>query len=191
MRLGRRRERLPLLEGERLAFELRAHWYTLAAPAFVLILTSGVGSFLAATVPDSDARTTLRVIIAATATAIAARWSVWPFLTWYGNSYVLTDRRLLLREGVLARRGHDIALHRVAGASATRTLLQRMVGCGRLAVSTAGQHGEIVIEDAPMVTEVQRVLAAMVVAAHPPAPPPPGPGPYPASYPPQQSSAAP
>lgn len=163
----RRRERLPLLAGETLTFELRAHGYTLAAPALVLILVSGVASFIAATVPDADARTTLRAIIAATATAIALRWSVWPFLSWYGRSYVLTSHRLLLREGVFARRGHDIPLDRVVGASFTRTVLQRIFGCGRLTISTAGQHGEIVFEDAPKVAEVQHALAALAATAPP------------------------
>lgn len=158
------RERIALLEGESRVFEVRAHAYTLVWPAFLLIFTVGIGAFLAGTVPDSDARTTLRLIIAATAGAIVLRWSVWPFLTWYGRSYVLTDRRLIVRDGVLSRRGLDIPLARVIGSSATRTVLQRIFRCGRLTISTAGQYGEVVIDDAPMVAEVQRVLGAAVTA---------------------------
>ncbi len=166
------RERIALLEGENRVFELRAHGYTLAWPAFLLVFTVGVGAFLAGTVPDSDARTTLRLIIAATAGAIVLRWSVWPFLSWYGHSYVLTDRRLIVREGVLARRGIDVPLVRVIGSSATRTVLQRMFRCGRLTISTAGQYGDVVLEDAPMVAEVQRVIAGTVSAAMPAVPSP-------------------
>ena len=80
-----RRERIPLLEGEGLVFELREHWFQLVWPAFILIVTTGIGTFLAGTVPDSGARTTLRLIITATTAAIILRWSVWPFLSWYGR----------------------------------------------------------------------------------------------------------
>lgn len=156
--------RLPLLEGERPAFEVRAHIYTLAGSVFVLILTSGVAAFLAATVPDSDARPTLRLIIAGTAVALVLRWSIWPFLGWYSRSYLVTDRRVIVREGVFSRRGHDVPLSRLVSASYTRTVLQRMFGCGRLTLTTAGS-GDLVVEDVPMVVEVQRVLAALTAAA--------------------------
>ncbi|MGQ0630106.1 MAG: PH domain-containing protein [Sporichthyaceae bacterium] len=167
--------RLPLLAGERPAFEVRAHVYTLAGSVFVLLLTSGVGAFLAATVPDSGARPTLRLIIAGTCAALVVRWSIWPFLGWYSRSYLVTDRRVIVREGVFSRRGHDIPLTRVVSASYTRTVLQRMFGCGRLTVSTAGS-GDLVVDDVPMVVEVQRVLAALTAAAIAGQTPPAAPG---------------
>lgn len=165
----RRRERIPLLEGEGLVFELREHWYTLIWPAVLLVATTGIGAFLAGTVPDSGARTTLRLIITATAAAIVLRWSVWPFLSWYGNSWVLTTRRLIVRHGVLSRKGLDVPLARVIGTSATRTLLQRIFRSGRLTISTAGQHGDLVVHNTPMLAEVQKVIAAAVANSVQPA----------------------
>ncbi|MGQ0625083.1 MAG: PH domain-containing protein [Sporichthyaceae bacterium] len=156
--------RLPLIEGERVAFQVRAHIYTLGGSAFILILTAGVSAFLAATVPDSDARPTLRLVIVGTALALIVRWVLWPFLGWYSRTYLVTDRRVIVREGVFSRRGHDLPLTRVVGATCTRTVLQRMFGCGRLVVATAGS-GDLVVEDVPMVVEVQRVLAALTAAA--------------------------
>lgn len=157
--------RVQFAEGETLALELRGHWYTLTAPVLVLLLTCGVGSFLAATVPDSDARATLRVIIAVTGTALVLRWSVWPFLVWYAHSFLLTTRRLVVREGVMARRGHDVALDGITDASYTRSLLQRMVGCGRLSISVGGRPGVVVLDDVPLVAEVREALAALAADA--------------------------
>ncbi len=170
----RKRERIPLLEGEGMVFELREHWFTLIWPAVLLVVTTGIGAFLAGTVPDTGARTTLRLIIAGTAAAIVLRWSVWPFLSWYGHSWVLTTRRLIVRHGVLSRKGIDVPLVRVIGSSATRTLLQRLFRSGRLTISTAGQHGDLVIENAPMLAEVQKVVAAAVANSGPAAMRPPG-----------------
>jgi uncharacterized membrane protein YdbT with pleckstrin-like domain len=169
----RKRERIPLLEGEGMVFELREHWFTLIWPAVLLVATTGIGAFLAGTVPDSGARTTLRLIITATAAAIILRWSVWPFLSWYGNSWVLTTRRLIVRHGVLSRKGVDVPLARVIGTSATRTLMQRIFRSGRLTVSTAG-HGDLVVHNAPMLAEVQKVIAAAVANSVQPAMRPPG-----------------
>lgn len=170
----RRRERIPLLEGEGLVFELREHWFTLIWPAVLLVVTTAIGAFLAGTVPDSGARTTLRLIITATAAAIILRWSVWPFLSWYGHSWVLTTRRLIVRHGVLSRKGVDVPLARVIGTSATRTLLQRIFRSGRLTISTAGQHGDLVVHNTPMLAEVQKVIASAVANSVQPAVRPPG-----------------
>lgn len=164
--------RVLLAEGERLAIEVRRHWYRLVGPVLVLLATTGAASYLAATLPEAEVRPTLRWIIAGTAAAVVLRWSVWPYLVWYANSYVLTTRRLIVREGVLARRGHDIALGRIIEASFSRTLLQRMLGCGRLVISTAGQRGTVVIDDVPMVEEVQAVLHSLVETAPRLSPPP-------------------
>lgn len=163
-----------MLEGEGLVFELREHWFTLVWPSFILVVTSGIGAFLAGTVPDSGARTTLRLIITATSAAITLRWSVWPFLSWYGHSWVLTTRRLIVRHGVLSRKGIDVPLARVIGSSFSRTLLQRMFRAGRLTISTAGQHGDLIIESTPMVAEVQKVVASAVANSTQPAVRPPG-----------------
>ncbi len=193
--MARRRERIPLLEGEGLVFELREHWFTLVWPALILVLTTGIGTFLAGTVPDTGARTTLRLIIAATAGAILLRWSVWPFFSWYGHSWVLTTRRLIVRHGVLSRKGLDVPLARVIGSSASRTLLQRMFRSGRLTISTAGQHGDLVIENTPMLAEVQKVVSAAVANSTSPSMRPPGlssAGSHPVSqqpFPPQQFPA--
>ncbi|WP_019875686.1 PH domain-containing protein [Sporichthya polymorpha] len=163
----RRRERIPLLEGEDLVFELREHCFTLIWPAIILVVTTGISAFLAGTVPDTGAQTTLRLIIGATAGAIVLRWSVWPFLSWYAHSWVLTSRRLLVRHGVFSRRGLDVPLDRVIGSSASRTLLQRMFRSGRLTISTASPAGDLVIENTPMLAEVQKVVAAAVANSGP------------------------
>jgi len=149
-------------EGEQLVFELRAHAYRLARPALVLVGTSGAATYLAASVPDGPARVPLRLIITAVAAAVVGRWALWPFLTWYATTYVLSTRRLILRRGVIARQGQDVPLGRVTDASCRRSLFQRVLGCGTLTVQTAGEGGEIVIRDLPLVEEAQRELYQLV-----------------------------
>jgi uncharacterized membrane protein YdbT with pleckstrin-like domain len=165
MTSGRSSGRPLLGAGEQLVFELRAHPYTLAAAALVLIATSGAASYLAAWIPDGPALVPLRLIICGVALVVVGRWVLWPFLTWYATTYVLSTRRLIIRRGVLARHGLDVPLWRVADASVRRSVFQRLFGCGTLAVQTSGERGEIVIRDLPLVEEAQRELYALVNGA--------------------------
>jgi hypothetical protein len=157
-------------EGERFLLEFRRHCYVLLLPAIVLGVGSGVGAYLVGTVPESGARGALRWIISAGIVMVVLRWSVWPFAVWYANRYVVTTGRVVRREGVLARRGAELAVHRIAGIALSRSVLQRAVRAGRLSLTYSdpaapGGGGVWVIDDVPMVAEVQQILLALTTAA--------------------------
>ena len=46
--------------------------------------------------------------------------------------------------------------------SFTRSLLDRLVGAGRLVVESPGEHGQIVLADIPQVERVQAILFDLV-----------------------------
>ena len=69
---------------------------------------------------------------------------------------------LRVREGIISRRGRDIPLTRISDLSFTRSLLDRLVGAGRLVVESAGEHGQIVLTDIPQVERVQAILFELV-----------------------------
>ena len=145
-----------LSRGEQLVFELRAHGKALIGPAIILVGVSSAASFIAATIPGGAGQAPLRLIIAAAALGVVLRWALWPFLRWYTTTYVLTTRRLVIRQGVLARQGHDVPLWRVSDVSFTRSLGQRVLGCGTLVIETSGAQQPIVVVDLPLVEQVQR-----------------------------------
>jgi uncharacterized membrane protein YdbT with pleckstrin-like domain len=88
---------------------------------------------------------------------VLARWSLWPFLRWLTTSYVVTDRRLITRRGIIARQGRDMPLSRINDVTFNHSgLLERMLGCGTLVVESAGERGQLVLADVPRVEEVQR-----------------------------------
>jgi hypothetical protein len=165
-------------EGERFLLEFRRHAYVLVLPALVLGVCSGVGAFLVATVPDSGARNALRWVISAGILVVALRWSVWPFAVWYANRHVITTGRVIHREGVLARHGAELTLDRVLGISLSRSVLQRALHAGRLTLDytdpgTPTGRGAWVIDDVPLVADVQQVLVALTSSMpRPPAAPP-------------------
>jgi len=144
-------------EDEHVVMAMRPHWKELVGPALVLLVVSPAASFLAAVVPDGDAQPWLRVAVAVLAVLLLARFALWPLVVWLTTSYVVTDRRLITRVGVIARRGRDMPLSRINDVTFEHSgLLERVLGCGTLVVESAGERGQLVLRDVPRVEEVQR-----------------------------------
>jgi uncharacterized membrane protein YdbT with pleckstrin-like domain len=144
-------------EDEHVVMALRPHWKELVWPVVVLLVVSPLASFSAAKMPDGDAQKWLRLAVLVVAVVIVARWTVWPFLRWITTSYVVTDRRIITRVGVLARHGRDMPLSRVNDVSFDHSgILERVLGCGTLVVESAGERGQLVLRDVPHVEDVQR-----------------------------------
>ena len=144
-------------DGEEVVMAMRPHWKEMFWPAVVLILTSPVATYLAAIVPDGSAQKWLRLTIGVIAILVVLRWTVWPFLKWLTTSYVVTDRRIITRVGVIARLGRDMPISRINDVTFEHSgILERVLGCGTLIVESAGERGQLVLRDVPRVEEVQR-----------------------------------
>lgn len=144
-------------DGEQVVMAMRPHWKEMVWPAVVLIVTSPVATYLAAIVPDGSAQKWLRLTIGVIAILVVLRWTVWPFLRWLTTSYVVTDRRIITRVGVIARLGRDMPISRINDVTFEHSgILERVLGCGTLIVESAGERGQLVLRDVPRVEEVQR-----------------------------------
>jgi uncharacterized membrane protein YdbT with pleckstrin-like domain len=144
-------------DGEEVVMAMRPHWKEMFWPAVVLVLTSPVATYLAAIVPDGSAQKWLRLTIGVIAILVVLRWTVWPFLKWLTTSYVVTDRRIITRVGVIARLGRDMPISRINDVTFEHSgILERVLGCGTLIVESAGERGQLVLRDVPRVEEVQR-----------------------------------
>ena len=62
----------------------------------------------------------------------------------------------------MSRTGRDIPLARISDVSFSRSLLDRLLGAGRLLVESPGEHGQIVLSDIPSVERVQAILFGLV-----------------------------
>jgi uncharacterized membrane protein YdbT with pleckstrin-like domain len=147
-----------LAPDERRVLVLRPHVKVLIAPVVVLLVTVPVAALLARLVPDGDAQRWLRLAVVVVATLVVLRWVVWPFLIWWNTVYAITDRRLVVRTGVLSRSGHDMPLTRLNDVSFSHNVVERALGCGTLVVESAGERGQLELRNVPKVEHVQRTL---------------------------------
>ncbi|HMC68044.1 MAG TPA: PH domain-containing protein [Mycobacteriales bacterium] len=145
-----------LADDETVVLDLHPHWKQLALPALLLPVVVGLTTYLLFLVPSGTVRTPLRWAIVAVAVLLLLRFSVWPFVTWQTTRYVLTTRRVIIRQGVLGRSGRDIPLTRVNDVSFHHSLFERMLRCGTLTIESAGEHGQVVLPEVPDVELVQR-----------------------------------
>jgi uncharacterized membrane protein YdbT with pleckstrin-like domain len=151
-----------LSEGERLVLKLHPHWKTLIRPVFILVVLIAAASAALILLPPGGRTAIIRLVIGAVAVAAALIWVLVPILRWRTTSYELTTRRLRLREGILARSGRDFPLIRISDVSFSHGLIDRLLGCGKLIVETAGEHGQLVLTEIPQVEQVQATLFQLV-----------------------------
>jgi len=153
-----------LSEGERLVLKLHPHWKTLLRPVLVLaVIVAAALALLIFALPHVHAHAAIiRLGIGAVALVATMIWFVVPLLRWSTTSYELTTRRLRLRRGILSREGRDFPLIRISDVSFSHGLLDRILGCGRLVVESAGEHGQLVLTEIPRVADVQSTLFQLV-----------------------------
>lgn len=141
---------------ERIEHELRPHWRILFLPALVLLVTVPVASFLAALVGSGGWRSGVRWALLAVALVVLAVWTVAPFLRWFTTQYVFTNRRIIVRSGILRRRGRDMPLSKVNNVSFEKSLLERLLNAGTLVVESASESGGMTIAHVRDVETIQR-----------------------------------
>jgi uncharacterized membrane protein YdbT with pleckstrin-like domain len=90
--------------------------------------------------------------------------SLWPWVCWRTTHYVLTNERVIVRSGVVSRSGRDIPLSRVNDVSFSHGIIDRMLGCGTLTIESAGERGQMVLNDVPGVEKIQSVIYELVEA---------------------------
>jgi uncharacterized membrane protein YdbT with pleckstrin-like domain len=151
-----------LSEGEYVVVRLHPHWKTVLRPTLVLALIIAATLALLVFLPTSAARVQVKLGIGVLAVLAALIWCAVPLLRWRTTTYELTNRRLRLRSGILGRTGRDFPLSRITDISFSHGLLDRILGCGRLVVESAGEHGQLVLNEIPRVQQVQAMLFQLV-----------------------------
>lgn len=135
----------------------RTHAKALVGPALALIGTGALVGAGTAVVP-SDYRPLGPLVVLALGAALAGWACVRPFLRWWATTYSLTNRRLVMRTGVLSKVSVDLPLWRVTDVTTRRSLGDRLLGCGTLVAQTAGE-GVVELRAVPEVQHVQRAVA--------------------------------
>jgi membrane protein YdbS with pleckstrin-like domain len=151
-----------LTDEEQPVLLVHPHWKVLVRPVLIAVLVLAAALVVEALIPSGSAAATERLVVAAVAILVLMLWLMVPVLRWRLTTYELTTKRLRMRGGILTRHGRDIPLIRINDVSFQKGPLDRLLGCGRLVVESAGEHGQIVLTEIPRVERVQATLFQLV-----------------------------
>ena len=151
-----------LTDGEEIVVDTRTHPKAIAAPLLLLVVVL----FLAIWLDRQVDVTYSSWLIYGLAAVVVVIWVLKPLIEWLTATYTITTKRLITREGLIARRGHDIPLMRISDVAYDMGVVDRMFGCGTLVISDASTHGSVRLHDIPQVETVQRTLSDLLGKLH-------------------------
>ncbi len=152
-----------LAPDETVQFETRPHWRALLVPMVVLLATVFGMVFLYFTVDSWWGSPTMwRWIVVGGGLAILALWAIVPFLRWLTTEYTFTDRRIIVRSGIITRHGNDMPLAKVNNVTFFVPMMGRLLNYGELVIQSAGENEGLTIQDVPDVEEIQRHIYELI-----------------------------
>ena len=146
-----------LSDGEVVIHDLRPHWRGLIIPAAIFLSTLFIGFYALARIDVSA----IRMLIALVMLLIIVFACVKPVLEWFTTNYVFTDRRIIVRSGLIVRRGRDMPLSRINDVSFVHRPIERILNSGTLFVESGGTNGQLVIRDVPNVESIQSEISRL------------------------------
>ena len=150
-----------LARDERVVLHRHPHWKRLIGPVLILLIVTALAAFGAGYVNqtnwDRTARNVVLIVIGVIWLLIIGWLTVWPFLNWWTTHFVITDRRVMFRHGLLTRSGIDIPLARINSVEFRHGLLDRMLRTGTLIIESASQD-PLEFHDIPRVERVHSLL---------------------------------
>jgi membrane protein YdbS with pleckstrin-like domain len=139
---------------------LRTHVKALIVPALLLVVIAVLTGFAFALLPDTWRPWGTWIVLVLVLLALGT-WVVAPFLNWLTSTYTFTNRRVITRRGIITQTGHDLPLTRIVNVAYQRGVLDRMLGCGTLILTTAADQ-PVTLDDIPDVERVHVMMTELL-----------------------------
>ncbi len=143
-----------LSDDEEVRRAFRPHWKSLIIPALWTLLVI-IGLVLVPRLPDETWLRASVVVILLLGLIVVA---VIPAMRWWFTQFVLTNERLVMRKGIIARSGVEIPLEVVNDVIFSQTIFERLLGFGDLIIESAGEMGQSRFSNIPRPDEFQAEL---------------------------------
>ena len=121
--------------------DLRPHWWFLTPRALVSVAAIIVGIVVLAQGWEGAGASTLNVVLGV-AILVALVWFLLRLAKWATTEFVLTNKRVIYRYGVIGKNGKEIPLDKINTVFFDQTVFERMIGCGTVAMESAGESGK-------------------------------------------------
>jgi uncharacterized membrane protein YdbT with pleckstrin-like domain len=125
-------------EGENVVLDLKPHWFffwkhIVVGLVFLVVFVIYVGPADGSSIIGWPLGIGLLIF---------AGFVIEKYLVWTYTHFVLTDRRVISRSGIVSKRGTEIPLERINNIDFHQNILLRMIGAGDLDIESAGKDGQ-------------------------------------------------
>ncbi|RVW04553.1 PH domain-containing protein [Rhodococcus spongiicola] len=149
-----------LAADEGLVLHRHPHWKRLVVPSVTFILATAIAGFavgLAQSQLTGGTVTIVSILVGALWLAVVAWKVLVPVLRWKSTHFIVTDRRVMIRHGVMTHTGIDIPMNRISNVQFRHGLVDRMLRTGTLVI-VASSDDPLEFNDIPEVQKVHSLL---------------------------------
>ena len=148
-----------LTTDEELVLDLRPHWIALVGPVVVTILVLVAWIVMLPKIHGhSGVKTAERIAILAVGVVLLLFYCLRTFIRWATSHVVVTNERVIHRQGLIAKNSMEIPLDRIQNVRFHQGIFERMIGAGDIIIESAGERGDNSFSDIRRPERVQKVI---------------------------------
>ncbi|HEY2041429.1 MAG TPA: PH domain-containing protein [Jatrophihabitans sp.] len=125
-----------LLPTEKPVVDVRRHWASLGRSAVIFLGLLLLGLIMVGVLGSAQFFAVLGVV----ELLGSFFWVAWVVADWRAEHFLITDKRVLLINGLITRRVAIMPLNRVTDLTYERSVIGRILGYGVFVMESAGQH---------------------------------------------------
>ncbi len=148
---------------ETVALDLHPHWWFFFEAALALAVSIAAGIAVRVGLDSGNTRKYLGYV-ALVAIVVSAIWLLMRYLKWITTNFVITNDRIIFRQGVVGKSGIEIPLDRVNNVNFNQSAFERLLGAGDLLIESGGEDGQQRFTDVRKPQRVQNLVHAQVEA---------------------------
>jgi len=151
-------------DGEHQVLALRPHWLGVVSPLVITVLVL-IGMAAALLSIPEDWPSWVRWIVVGVFVLVLLVWPLRRIAAWVTSEYVITNERVMHRQGWVTQRSVEIPIHGVADVVFSQNLLQRLGRVGDVVIESAGGLGFTRLASIQRADDVHRTLYDLMVDA--------------------------
>lgn len=126
-----------LFPTEKYRGEWRRHWVHILVPILVAVLATFLMGFVSSLLAHYQAKIAVTVVVVLWLLSLV--WVGWRVLDWFQDRFILTNKRVMLINGLVTRKVAMMPLLRVTDMKYQQSPLGRMLNYGTFVLESAGQ----------------------------------------------------
>jgi uncharacterized membrane protein YdbT with pleckstrin-like domain len=146
---------------ETVALDLHPHWWYFFEAAAALVISIIAGIAVRVALDSGNTRKYLGYVVLV-AIVVSAIWLLVRYLKWVTTNFVITNDRIIFRQGVVGKSGIEIPLDRVNNVNFNQSAFERLLGAGDLLIESGGEDGQQRFTDVRTPQRVQNLIHAQV-----------------------------